>query len=88
MPLDLQADEVFCAAVAGLPRVAERIVAMPSADGEKALEAVKESYAQTARNLGYDDVDQQQWVSAVMDQLRDAIEKELASAPDLVGNIG
>jgi hypothetical protein len=84
MPLDLRADEVFCAAVSGIPRVAEQIVAMPSDDWGTVLDAVKEIYARTARDLGYDDADEQQWVSTVMDRLRDAIEKELIRDPDLL----
>ena len=58
------------AAIAGLPKIAELIAAVPTEDRARALEAAEKSYVQTALNLGYDDADAQQWASAVMLRLR------------------
>jgi hypothetical protein len=70
MTVNLEGDQAFSAAIAGLPKVAELIAALPAADRVRALEVVEESYEQTARTLGYEDSDARQWASAVMLQLR------------------
>ena len=70
MMFDLEGDETLSAAIAGLPKIAELIAAVPTEDRARALEAAKKSYVQTALNLGYDDADAQQWASAVMLRLR------------------
>jgi hypothetical protein len=69
MALTLEEDEVFSAAIAGIPRVAELIATVPDDDRSRVLEAAEKSYLQTAHTLGYQDADAQQWASAVMSRL-------------------
>jgi hypothetical protein len=70
MTLTLDEDEVFSAAIAGVPRVAEIIATVAAEERTRALEAAEKSYLETARALGYQDADAQRWVSAVMSRLR------------------
>jgi hypothetical protein len=70
MTLTLDEDKVLSAAIAGVPRVAEIIATVAAEERTRALEAAENSYLETARALGYQDADAQQWVSAVMSRLR------------------
>ncbi len=70
MTLMLDEDETFSAAIAGDPKVAELIAALPVEDRSRALEAAERSYLESAHALGYQDADAQQWTSAVMSRLR------------------
>jgi hypothetical protein len=63
---DLEKDEVFSAAVNGLPKVVELITAAPEEKHPLALAAAHQAYLRTAQELGYDESDAQQWASAVM----------------------
>jgi hypothetical protein len=63
---DLENDEVFSAAVNGLPKVVELITAAPEDKRSLALAAAHQAYLRTAREVGYDESDAQQWASAVM----------------------
>ena len=63
---DLEKDEVFSAAVDGLPKVVELITAAPEEKRSLALAAAHQAYLRTARELGYDESDAQQWASEVM----------------------
>lgn len=69
MTLVLDEDEVLSVAIAGVPRVAELIASVPAEERTRALEAAEKSYLETARNLGYQEADAQQWASAVMSRL-------------------
>ena len=69
MAIILQEDEVFSAAIAGIPRVAEFIATVPDEDRSRVLEAAEKSYIDTAHSLGYETADAQQWASAVMSRL-------------------
>ena len=69
MAITLEEDEVFSAAIAGIPRVAELIATVPDEDRSRVLEAAEKSYINTAHSLGYEDADAQQWASAVMSRL-------------------
>jgi hypothetical protein len=69
MAITLEEDEVFSAAIAGIPRVAELIATVPDEDRSRVLEAAEKSYIDTAHSLGYEDADAQQWASAVMSRL-------------------
>jgi len=69
MALDLENDEVFSAAIEGIPKVVELIASVPEAKRSFALAAAEQSYLQTARILGYEKGDAQDWASAVMFQL-------------------
>ena len=60
MTFNLEGDEALSAAIAGLPKIAELIAAVPTGDRVRALEAAEKSYMQTALNLGYDDAGAQQ----------------------------
>jgi hypothetical protein len=70
MGSDLESDEVLSAAISGIPKVAELIALMPAEDQSRALEAAEKSYLQTARSLGYEGAEAQEWVAAVMIRLR------------------
>ncbi len=67
---NLDADGVLSKVIAGLPKVAELIAAIPEARRSQALEAVEQSYFKSARELGYDESDARQWAAAVMSQMR------------------
>ena len=71
MALDLENDEVFSAAIEGLPKVVELIATVPEDKRWLALTAAEQSYLQTAETLGYEGADAQQWASVVMSELRD-----------------
>lgn len=70
MSVELGEDEVFSAAVAGLPQVAELIATFPFEDRRRALEAAEQSYLETEKRLGYQEADALQWAAAVMFRLR------------------
>ena len=70
MTLTLEEDEVLSEAIAGVPRVAERIATLPAEDRSRAIEAAERSYLKTAYTLGYQDAEAQQWASAVMSRLQ------------------
>jgi len=67
---DLDKDEVFSLAIAGLPKVSELIATFSAEDQQRALEAAEQSYLETARGLGYQETDALQWAEAVMERLR------------------
>ena len=69
MSLVLEEDQVFSAAIAGIPRIVELIATVPDEDRSRVLEAAEKSYINTAHSLGYQDADAQQWASAVMSRL-------------------
>jgi hypothetical protein len=70
MSVELAKDEMLASAVAGLPKVIDLIAACPFEDRRRAFEAAEQSYLKTARGLGYEEADAQQWAEAVMHQLR------------------
>jgi hypothetical protein len=70
MSVELAKDEMFSSAIAGLPKVIDLIAACPFGDRGRAFEAAKQSYLKTARGLGYEEADAQQWAEAVMHRLR------------------
>jgi hypothetical protein len=69
MAVDLENDEVFSAAVEGLPRVVELIGTVPEEKRFVAWSAARQSYLQTAQTLGYDGSDAQEWASAIMSRV-------------------
>jgi hypothetical protein len=73
-------DEVFAAAVEGAQRIVDLIATVPEAKRALAWSAAKQSYLQTARTLGYDEHDAQQWASAIISLL------EIASVAGERGN--
>ena len=80
MALDLKNDDVFSAAIEGLPKVVDAIAIVPEAKRSVAWSAVQQSYRQTAQRIGYDENDAQQWASAVMSLLGIATQASEASA--------
>jgi hypothetical protein len=60
MTLIMAEDEVLSAAIAGVPKVAELIAAVPTEDRSRALEAAEMSYLRTALTLDYQDAEAQQ----------------------------
>jgi hypothetical protein len=84
MALDLENDEVFSAAVEGLPKVVELISTVPDEKRLLALAAAQQSYLQTAQALGYEESDAQQWASTLMSLLQIAsLANERATQPTL-----
>lgn len=69
----IEEDGVLSKVWAGLPRVAGLIAMVPEERRERALEAAEQSYLKTARELGYEEEDALQWVSAVMVRLQGEI---------------
>jgi hypothetical protein len=82
MTLDnLENDEVFSAAVKGLPKIVKLITVLPEGKRSLAFAAVQQSYLQTAQAIGYNESDAQQWASALVSLLEiEAITSELATA--------
>jgi hypothetical protein len=63
------------AAIAGIPRIAEAVASSPVEMWAKVLEAVENSYRETAHDLGYDEDHIQSWVSTIMLQLQSELER-------------
>jgi hypothetical protein len=63
-------DEIFGAAAIGAPRILELIATVPEAKRALAWSAARQSYLQTARTLGYDEHDAQQWASEIISRLQ------------------
>ena len=64
-------DEVLSAAIAGVPKVAEFIAAVPTEDRSRALDAAEGSYLKNRTHFGLSrDAEARQWVSAVMSRVR------------------
>jgi hypothetical protein len=75
MALDYQKpDEIFSAVVEGFPRVVELITTLPLEKRPAALRAAQQSYLQTARTLGYQETEAQQWASIIISMLDDAMD--------------
>jgi hypothetical protein len=70
MTLTLDDDEMLSAAIAGVPKIAEFIAAVPAEERTRALEAAEKSYLETAHTLGYQADAARQWVSTVMSRLQ------------------
>src|SRR6266849_3190300 len=68
--LALDKEQVLEAAIGGLSRVAEAVLAIPNEARTKSLDAAENSYRQTARAWGYDEAEIEEWVSAIMFRLR------------------
>ena len=72
-------EQVLDAAITGVSRVAEAILATPTEKRTKALDAAANSYRQTARDLGYDEAEIQEWLHGIMFRLRTEVAaRELA----------
>jgi len=77
---NLEKEEILEATIAGMPRVAEAIAAVPIEHRARALDAAEQSYLQTLQDLGYAEAATRKWVSAVMFQLLEKMEEELSVA--------
>jgi hypothetical protein len=72
-------EQVLEAAITGVCRVAEAIVATPTERRTKALDAAANSYRQTAQDLGYDEAEIHEWLHGIMFRLRTEVSaQELA----------
>jgi hypothetical protein len=72
-------EQVLDAAITGVFRVAEAILATPTEKRPKALDAAAHSYRQTAQDLGYDEAEIQGWLHGIMFRLRTEVAaRELA----------
>jgi hypothetical protein len=65
-------EDVLDAAISGLPRVAEAILATPAESRIKAIDAVADSYRKTAQAL-LDEEETEQWLHDVLSRLRTEI---------------
>jgi len=84
MALDLENDQAFSVAIDGLPRVVKFMATVPEEKRSLALAAAQQSYLKTARTLGYEESDAQQWASTVMSILEiAALASERATQPSL-----
>ena len=84
MALDLENDEVFSAAIEGLPKIVELMATVPEAKRSLALEAAQQSYLQTAKAIGYEESDAERWASTVMSLLEiTSLASERASKGDV-----
>lgn len=72
-----QEAEILQAAIAGIPRLAQPIAAIPAQDRATAFESAERSYLQTAKDLGGADKFARDWASAVMFQLRAEVEQRV-----------
>ena len=63
-------EEALQAAIVGLSRVADALVAVPPDAQARAFRAVEESYRQSAHDLGYDDDEAKSWADAMIFRLR------------------
>ena len=67
--------KILEAAVAGIPKVAEFIAAMPNGQRANALAALERHYLQTAEDWGCSEGPARMWVSAMISHLRERIEQ-------------
>jgi hypothetical protein len=80
MASDFHELEVLQAAVAAIPRVAERIAAIPIEERATAFDAAERAYLRAAQDLLCPDEPARNWVSAVMRSLRSHVaEQEMAT---------
>jgi hypothetical protein len=66
-------EEILATAVAGIPRVAQLIAAIPTEQRAKALDAARRSYLKTVQDLGYGEAAGEEWVSDLMRYLRSEV---------------
>lgn len=70
----LEREEILRAVIAGIPKVAREVAAVPPEERAGVLDAAERSYLQTTKDMGYTENDARPWVSAVMDRLRAEVE--------------
>jgi hypothetical protein len=63
-------EDVFEAAIRGIPQVAAAILAAPTEARTRAIAAAAESYRQTARRVGHDEAEAETFVEAAIYFLR------------------
>src|SRR5271170_4396866 len=68
--------DVLEAAISGVSRVADVILATPTEKRTKALDAAANSYRQTAQDLGYDEAEIQGWFYGIMFRLRAEVTRQ------------
>jgi hypothetical protein len=69
--------KVLEAAVAGIPKIAEIIAFMPVENRASAFDAAERTYLQIAKDLGGAEELAQKWASAVMVELRGAVDERV-----------
>ncbi len=79
-----QAAKILQAGVAGIPRVAQAIAAIPAEHRATAFAAAERCYLQTAKDLGCADKFAQNWASAVMLQLQAQVEQRVLADRNLL----
>jgi hypothetical protein len=78
--------EVFSAAVEGIPRVVELITNSPPDKRRAALLAAQQSYLQTARMLGYQETEAQQFASIIISMVENAMWRTLIPRSRKIAN--
>jgi hypothetical protein len=87
MDLDDQKNAgIFSAAVEGIPRVVELITTSPPEKRRAALLAAQQSYLQTARMLGYQEAQAQQWASIIISMVENALWRTLVPRRQSISN--
>ncbi len=72
-------EEVLSAVVEGIPEVAELIRGFPPEKHPAAISAAHQVYLQTARTLGYQETEAQQWASMIISMLENAMWRNFIS---------
>ena len=78
--------EVFSAVVEGIPRVVELIMTFPPEKHRAALLAAQQSYLQTARTLGYQETEAQQFASVIISMVENAMWRTLIPRSRKIAN--
>jgi hypothetical protein len=89
---DQKKADAFAAALEGIPRVVELITAVPLEKRPAAVAAALQVYVQTARKLGYEETEAQQWASEIIRILENRIWLKFISSlnsmkPKIAGGI-
>jgi hypothetical protein len=67
-------EAIVQAAIAGIPKIASAIAALPKEHHEQAFKAVEQSYRETIQNLNYPEASAKAWILAVMFSIRAEVE--------------
>jgi hypothetical protein len=73
----METEELLAMIVAGVPKVAQAIAAIPDEQRPRALAAAERSYLQTARDFGYGEETARNLVTVLMRFLRAEVERTI-----------
>ena len=81
-------EDVVQGAILGLYRVADALTSLSADDQAMAMAAVEKSYRQSARDLGYDDDEAENWTDAMMFRLRNEVTARCSSNQKSQSEVG